>query len=98
MSRRLATLIAVVALAAPRTAAACAMCISSAFGDRSYTWPYIGLILAPFIVGVAIAVVLAWYAGWRRQNAMERLSAWTARLRHRPERAVPSTRTTTETT
>ena len=100
MSRQrvLAMLPAAGALAVPRTAAACAMCISSAFGDRSYTWPYLGLIVAPFIVGVAIAIVLAWYAGWRRQDVVARLSTWAARLRHRPARAVLSPRTNTETT
>src|SRR5262249_52826110 len=38
----------------PRSASACATCISSPFGDQSYNWPYLGLILLPFglIVGI----------------------------------------------
>src|SRR5262249_23067561 len=32
----------------PRSALACATCIASPFGDQSYTWPYLGLILLPF--------------------------------------------------
>jgi hypothetical protein len=89
---RLTALFVLAALASPRSAAACAMCLSSAFGDRSFTWPYIGLIIAPFIVGVAIALALAWHAGWRRQDVTDRISAWTARLRHRPARTAVSPR------
>jgi len=36
---------ALLILSVPRNAAACAVCLGSAFGDRSYTWPYLGLIL-----------------------------------------------------
>ena len=95
---RAAAVLAALAVAAPRTVAACATCISSGSGDRAYTWPYIGLILTPFVVGVTIVTVLAWYAGWRWREVFERLSAWTARLRHRPEPAALSPRTHTETT
>jgi hypothetical protein len=95
-ARSVAAVVAAVALAAPRVAAACATCISS--GDRGYSWPYIGLILTPFVVAVSIVTVLAWHAGWRWHDVIERLSAWTARLRHRPEAAALSPRTNTETT
>ena len=44
---------------------ACAWCISSAFGDRSFNWPYLSLILAPFLVFTAIAAAVAWQAGVR---------------------------------
>lgn len=91
-------LLAVLAALSPRPAAACAMCMSSAFGDRSYTWPYIGLILAPFLVGVVIAVVLAWHTGWRWTDARYRVSAWFAGLRARPQRDALSPSTNTETT
>lgn len=61
---RAAAALAVAALAfAPAPAAACTWCVASAFGDRSFNWPYLGLILAPFIVGVVIVVVLARSAG-----------------------------------
>ena len=45
-------------LAAPDVALACSWCVSSAFGDRSFNWPYLSLIVAPFVVGAAVAGVL----------------------------------------
>ena len=63
----------------PRTVAACATCISSGFGDRAYTWPYIGLILMPFVIAVGIVGTLAWYAGWRPREIRSRVAAWSAR-------------------
>jgi hypothetical protein len=98
LARTLALVLGVLVLVAPRTAAACATCISSGYGDRSFTWAYLGLILMPFVIAVAIVAVLAWYAGWRREHIQEHISAWTARLRHRPARAELSPRTHTETT
>jgi hypothetical protein len=53
---------------------ACAWCISSAFGDRSFTWPYLGLIVAPFLVFAAIAATLAWHAGIRPRALIRRLT------------------------
>lgn len=50
-------------LALPSSAAACTWCVASAFGDRSFTWPYLSLILAPFIVAVVIGVTLTRSAG-----------------------------------
>jgi hypothetical protein len=55
-------------------ALACAACVSSAYGDRSFNWGYLMLIATPFVVGVTVAAVLAWNAGyrlrWRRTNPM----------------------------
>jgi hypothetical protein len=48
----------VVALA-PRAAWACATCAFSAYGDRTFNWAFIGLILTPFAVGAGIAGVFA---------------------------------------
>jgi hypothetical protein len=98
MSRVPALLTALLVAATPRPAAACAMCLSAAFGDRSYTWPYIGLILAPFIVGVGITLVLAWHHGWRWTTARTELSAWFAGLRTRSRHDALSPSTHTETT
>jgi hypothetical protein len=98
MSRRApALLLSAVAVAAPRVAAACPNCVSSGFGDRSYSLAYLGLILMPFVIAVVIVTVLAWQAGWRWRDITQRLSAWAAR-RHRPEPAPLSPRTHTETT
>ncbi|HEY3068065.1 MAG TPA: hypothetical protein VGL09_19915 [Methylomirabilota bacterium] len=58
MTRALLAFLAVVA--APRAAWACTWCVSSAFGDRTFNWPYLGLILAPFFVVAVIGGVLAW--------------------------------------
>lgn len=45
----------------PSVASACTWCVSSAFGDRTFNWPYLSLIVAPFVVGSTIAGVLAYY-------------------------------------
>jgi hypothetical protein len=95
-----ATVATMVAAAAslPQTAAACATCISSGFGDRAYTWPYIGLILMPFVIAVGIIGTLAWYAGWRPSEIAARIRLWTAQRWPRPARSELSPRTNTETT
>ena len=81
-------MLAVVVIALiPGRAAACAVCIGSAFGDRAYTWPYLGLILMPFVVGAAISAVLAWQFGWRPRSLWRRVAI-----------GDPSPRTHTETT
>ncbi|HZO42572.1 MAG TPA: hypothetical protein VFE97_25380 [Methylomirabilota bacterium] len=54
----------------PTPALACATCISSPFGDQTSTWPYLGLILLPFGLIVAIAGILGYLSlkerlGWR---------------------------------
>ena len=89
-------------LGLPRSAAACAVCIGSAFGDRGYTWPYIGLILMPFIVAAAIVGILAWQLGWRPRDVAARAAALLHAARGAPWRRVapgdPSPRTHTETT
>jgi len=53
---RLAFLVAVLA---PRAAWACATCVASAYGDRTFNWAFLGLILMPFVVGFGIAGVFA---------------------------------------
>ena len=63
-----------VALAAllltPTPVLACATCISTPFGDQSSTWPYLGLILLPFGLIVAIAGILGYL------SVKERLGRW----------------------
>src|SRR5262249_44743249 len=46
----------VVALA-PGASWACATCVASAYGDRTFNWAFIGLILMPFVVGFGIGGV-----------------------------------------
>ena len=55
----IARLAFLVVLLAPRVAAACATCVSSAYGDRTFNWAFFGLILMPFVVGAGIAGVFA---------------------------------------
>ena len=43
----------------PTLADACATCIGSPFGDRTYNWPYLALILLPFVVMAVVGGVLA---------------------------------------
>ena len=47
---------------APGMAAACATCVSSAYGDRGFNWAYLLLLVMPFVV---LCVILAWSAGYR---------------------------------
>jgi disulfide bond formation protein DsbB len=54
--------------AAPGAAWACSACLSSPYGDRSYNIALLGLVLAPFVLGVAFALVFACLA-WRRRRA-----------------------------
>ena len=58
--------LAVLALAvalAPGVATACATCLSSGFGDRTYNWPYFGLLAMPFLIAGAIGTVLYRHRG-----------------------------------
>jgi hypothetical protein len=93
-SARMFAVVAAVLALVPGRALACAVCIGSAFGDRSYTWPYLGLILMPFIVAGAIVGVLAWQFGWRPRHLAARVST----LLGRAAPGDPSPRTHTETT
>jgi hypothetical protein len=53
---------------------ACVGCVSSAFGDRTFGWAYLTLVVAPFVVVAAIAAVLAWKAGIRPRLIVHRLA------------------------
>ena len=64
-----------VALAMPARAVACAVCLGAAFGDRSYTWPYLGLILLPFLLLAAVIGIFAHHAGYRPRALARRLAA-----------------------
>jgi hypothetical protein len=57
---RAAALASLALILAPRSALACATCISSPFGDQAYTWPYLGLILLPFGLIVAIGGIFGY--------------------------------------
>ena len=59
----------------PRLAPACATCLASSFGDQTYTWPYLALILLPFGLIAAIAGILGYHAGDRPLAIVRRLAA-----------------------
>ena len=69
-----ASLIAILIVALPAVALACATCISSPYGDRSYNLAYLGLILTPFAVALAIGGVFTgcWWARRRRSGSARR--------------------------
>jgi hypothetical protein len=62
-------------LLTPGLARACASCISTPFGDQTYTWPYLGLILLPFGLMAAVVGVLAYHAGYGPRRVKQWLAA-----------------------
>jgi len=61
MSWRLPLVLAVGVV--PASAEACASCVSTAVGDQTYNWAYIGLMGMPFAILAVIGVVLAYHYG-----------------------------------
>jgi hypothetical protein len=48
----------------PEVAAACAACLAAAYGDRTYNWAFLGLLLMPFLVAAVIGgLLLSRYGG-----------------------------------
>lgn len=74
---------ALVLTLSPAVASACASCVASAYGDRSFNWGYFGLLLLPFVLTATIGGVIAWSAGVRPRSLSEALGARVAALRHR---------------
>jgi hypothetical protein len=79
--RRAAVALGLLPVLAPDVAAACAACVSSAYGDRTFNWAYGALLIAPFLVAVIVGVMLAWSSGyrirWRRRSSPARLTGHT---------------------
>jgi hypothetical protein len=63
-----AALLALALALIPAMAGACATCLSSPYGDRTFNWAFLGLLLMPFAVAAVIGGVLA-LAHWRRPRA-----------------------------
>jgi hypothetical protein len=73
----IARAVVLLVLLAPRAAWACATCIGSAYGDRTFNWAFLGLILMPFAVGLGIAsvFVIRYYApSWRSPSSRRALA------------------------
>lgn len=68
-------LTALIVVLIPRAALACATCITSPFGDRTYTWPYWGFLLLPFGVLAVVAGILAYCSGYRPRSVRRWLTA-----------------------
>lgn len=63
MARALA-LSALALVLRPDVAGACATCLASAYGDRTYNWAFLGLLLMPFlVVGTIGGILLYRYGG-----------------------------------
>ena len=67
---RLASLVALALVLLPRLAAACATCLSSPYGDRTYNWAFLGLLLMPFVTAAVIGGVLV--LAHRRRSSADR--------------------------
>jgi hypothetical protein len=59
-------------LALADAAAACPSCISSAYGDRTFNWAFLILLLMPFVVSAAIGGVLLYTYGPFRTRRVPR--------------------------
>jgi len=57
---RVAALVALALTLAPAVALACPGCLSSAYGDRTFNWAFVGLLIMPFLLAAAIGGVLAY--------------------------------------
>jgi hypothetical protein len=66
MTARVLAVMALAMLLLPDVAAACATCVASAYGDRTYNWAFLGLVLMPFLITGAIGGILLYrYGGLR---------------------------------
>ncbi len=57
---RVRSLVALALALVPEAASACAVCVDSAWGNRGFGWPFVALMLAPFVVVAGLGCVLAW--------------------------------------
>ncbi len=60
MTRIRALAAAVVVASWPEMVEACATCATSAFGDRTFNWAFLGLMAMPFVVAGVIGGVIVY--------------------------------------
>ncbi len=53
----------------PGAAGACATCLDSAYGSRTFNWAFVGLMLAPFGAAVGLLGGVVWACRRRRGGA-----------------------------
>ena len=70
----------------PEMASACATCVSSAFGDRTYNWAYLGLLVMPFALTAVVGGIVAVRMGWRPHTAVKAWLGSIAFFSHRSTR------------
>ena len=58
----------------PRLALACATCIASPFGDRTYNWGYLVLLALPFVLIAVVVGIFAYHAGYGPRTVARRLA------------------------
>jgi hypothetical protein len=86
---RLRPLLVLAQALVPDLAWACAPCLDSAWGNRGFSWAFVGLMLAPFAVLAGLAGVLAW--GYAREPRRPRAPRAHAGLeRDRPGDSRPA--------
>lgn len=96
---RLRALTAMVLTLLPEVAAACPTCLSSAYGDRTFNWAFLGLLLMPFVVAAAIGGVLLYTYRWSGHRRIGRLRTGSPRTSGRGSGgALRSTQSLEETT
>ena len=64
-------ILALVLALVPAIAEACAVCVDSAYGDRSFNRAFALFMLTPFVVAAALAGALAWLFRARHESAGE---------------------------
>jgi len=68
VARPATRVLAALALALPPgPAAACSACLSSPYGDRTFNWAFLGLLIMPFVIAAVLGGVLAYC--YRRRRA-----------------------------
>jgi hypothetical protein len=70
----------------PTMVEACAVCLDSAYGDRSFNWAFALFMLTPFAVAAALAGLLARQLGVRRVALSARCANESSTERSRTER------------
>lgn len=64
--KRLAALLALAGALVPAVVHACATCVGSAYGDRTFNWAFMSLMAMPFLVVAVVGGVLTYAHRHRR--------------------------------
>jgi len=56
---------AMLVAASASPALACASCLASGYGDRTFNIAYLWMFVVPFAIMLTIGGIFAWHAGWR---------------------------------